>query len=542
MTATFATTSSLTGRAQPWLSRAAIASPQLASDVIPTDHFDRATWDELPRDSKHLARLVRNMADEYNHGAALVQDVFQALYQYEPAARQRPEMVESAWVNHRVVTSLQTAPDFTDLRDHTVADQVAAGLAVLALEDTLRMLLAVVDEPEQKAEAAEAARGDADGAAKDVAAAVEAALAAAGDDGVVPDDAADAVELAIAAATAADEGAAQATAEAETALAKAGPAIDAAADAGSTAAAQQADEDAAHCAGWDLSPAQLRRMNFAERAAVAQQMRNHRMAEFAHLIGRFRRIAAEMRAQQVKDVPGQITGITAGADLLRLVPNELTNLVTPVTRALFAARMLTGQLIIRETSGTDNEGRGAIIACVDGSFSMEAKHAQGITREVWAKAVSLTLLDQARAERRDFVGIHFAGPGTIEVFRFPRTEHVPIERVLAFGDHFFRGGTHFETPLSAAQEILEAEFNATGRQRGDIVFITDGACQVSAEWEAAWHDAKRRLAYRAYAVGLGKETDVGPDSVLAGLCNSVHKIDDLHDPRAPATAALLHSI
>jgi uncharacterized protein with von Willebrand factor type A (vWA) domain len=46
--------------------------------------------------------------------------------------------------------------------------------------------------------------------------------------------------------------------------------------------------------------------------------------------------------------------------------------------------------------------------------------------------------------------------------------------VIDMAETVLGGGTDFETPLGTAAGLLEAEFNADGHMKGDIVLITDG--------------------------------------------------------------------
>lgn len=225
---------------------------------------------------------------------------------------------------------------------------------------------------------------------------------------------------------------------------------------------------------WGVGPGELERMPFARRARLAERLRTGRLAQWAELIGRFRRMAGGERARKVENATGELVGVTLGDDLTRVIPSELTNLGLPELRAVFAARYAAGELMLYDSRGEQTTGRGAVIACVDTSHSMYAAGPGGVSREAWAKACALALLDQARHAGRDFVGILFSSADKIRVFRFPSGQPAGIDRVLDFAETFLGGGTSFQVPLSAAVELLEEEFNDTARGRGDIVMITDG--------------------------------------------------------------------
>ena len=117
-----------------------------------------------------------------------------------------------------------------------------------------------------------------------------------------------------------------------------------------------------------------------------------------------------------------------------------------------------------------------MIVCLDGSSSMAGE------KEIWSKAVALTLLEIARRQRRLFRFICFSSADT-PLFTLdlnPREHHVVQRgsrarrrRVLPGRRHRFR---------DAARRRRSTCLRAARYRRGDVVLITDGECQVSPEW------------------------------------------------------------
>jgi uncharacterized protein with von Willebrand factor type A (vWA) domain len=356
------------------------------------------------------------------------------------------------------------------------------------------------------------------------------ASAQAAPDGTVPDPAATAVQQAITAAGQADEAAQAAASTAAKAMAAAAPGIRSAARASASKAARAAREESGLMAAWGIGPGELQRMPFSERARLATRLRDGRLGQFADLIGRFRRMAAGQRARKTEHAPGELTGVTLGDDLGRLIPSEAAALGVPALRAAFAARLAEQRLFIYETRGEENTGQGAIIACIDCSGSMAWAADGGVTGEAWAKACALALLDQARAGKRDFAAILFSSASEQKTFRFPARQAPRIGDVLDFAEFFWGSGTDFETPLDAAAELLEAEHDQDGKTRGDVVLITDGACDVSEGWTRTWNDRKHRLGFRLFGIAIG--TSPGP--VLTALSDNLRTISDLTAPAETA--------
>jgi uncharacterized protein with von Willebrand factor type A (vWA) domain len=154
--------------------------------------------------------------------------------------------------------------------------------------------------------------------------------------------------------------------------------------------------------------------------------------------------------------------------------------------------------------GVDDRGRGPMIVCLDGSPSMAGDN------EIWAKAVTLTLLEIAQRQRRLFRAICFASAETplrtLDLNRQQR--YTPdLQKVFELAEYFPGGGTDFQLPLDAALTCLkDARY-----KRGDIVFITDGECRVDPLWLAELKQAKAKLDFRLLSVLI----DVGPSSLGA---------------------------
>ncbi|MFF3441800.1 VWA domain-containing protein [Streptosporangium sp. NPDC002721] len=512
----------LATKAGRWLGLTAPPAPH--THAVKNDRFDelawRDTWDQAPT----LRELAYDLADVHDYTDDLLRDVWTAAYKAVPELHPRHEMDRSRLLNHQVVEALLNAADFTALRDHTVGDPYAAAMAVLAQRAALRAMLDQTRDAQQAAQAAAEAQQEAEHAAHAVQAALEAAEQAADEDGQVPEDAEAQVADAIAAAEAAEQAAQQAEQAARSALTDAAPRIHAAARAAAAEAEQQAREESELMAGWGVQPGDLQRMSFEERQQLAQRLAGGRLAEFALLIGRFRAMAKGERARRVRGAPGELIGVTMGDDLSRLVPSELVALAVPALRAEFAARLAEGRLMTYETHGEDSAGAGAIIACVDCSSSMTKADGNGITREAWAKAFALALLDQARASRRTFVGVLFSSETQVRVFRFPQGR-ADIGQVLEFAEHFFAGGTSFQAPLDAAADVLQEQHDTAGMRHGDIVLITDGECRVTGEWMGEWRKRKAILDHRVFGVTVTSS----PGPVLEELCDSVRTVTDLTD-------------
>ncbi|MPY58405.1 VWA domain-containing protein [Streptomyces spongiae] len=524
----------LASQAGKWLGGLSAATPERHTTAVVADRFDRIAWRDTYEQSAGLRDLAEELNERHDGTTDLLTDAFVAAYKAGPRLREREEMDPSRLVNHQVITSLVESPEFAELRRETAGDPYAAAMAVLAQAAALRRMLEHSRDAREQAEQAKKAQQDADSAATVVGETLQQAADDAAEDSTVPTPAADAVRQAIEAAKSAEAAAQQAAQDAVQALAAATPGIRATARNAVAKAAETVREEAALMRAWGVGPGELERMPYDQRAQLAERLRTSRLAEWAELIGRFRQMADGERARKVENASGELIGVTLGNDLSRIIPSELANLGLPELRAVFAARYAAGELMLYDSQGEQTTGQGAVIACVDTSHSMYEAGPGGVTREAWAKACALALLDQARHAGRDFVGVLFSAADKLQVFRFPADQPADIARVLDFAETFLGGGTSYQRPLSAAGELLEEEFNDASRARGDIVMLTDDDCGVTEEWMRGWNDAKHRLGFRVFGVAIGSPRAAEADSVLDALCDNLRSIEDLTDVHAAA--------
>ncbi|GAB2717491.1 hypothetical protein [Kitasatospora kifunensis] len=522
-----------------WLGLTGGAAPEQHTTAVVGDRFDRLSWRDTYTQAPALRELADDLQEHHDHVEDLLQDAFLAAYKVTPEIRERAAMAPSRLVNHQVITAMAASPELAELRRETAGDPYAAAMAVLALTRQLRELLEQTEQAQDQAQRAEQAQHQAAARAEAVAEALRQAAGQADADGTVPEDAASAVKTAIRHAEDADQAAARALDHALAEVAAAAPGIRSAVRKALTKAATETQEETAVMRAWGVEPGQLERMDFQERAQLAQRLRTGRLARFADLIGRFRQMAAGERARRIEHAPGELVGITLGADLSRLVPAELAALAVPELRAVFASRFAQGELMLYDSRGEQETGQGAIIACVDCSDSMNYPYRgqRGApTGEAWAKAGALALLDQARqaVPRRDFACILFSSAHQIRVFRFPASRPAAIGDVAELAEHFFGGGTDFESPLGEAVDLLAAEYNDAGRPRGDIVLITDAECAVGEDWMRRWNAARHELGFRVFGIAIGAPTAAAPGSVLDALCDNLRSIDDLADTHRAA--------
>jgi uncharacterized protein with von Willebrand factor type A (vWA) domain len=262
-------------------------------------------------------------------------------------------------------------------------------------------------------------------------------------------------------------------------------------------AAQEAESWSRALGGGDNKSAPGRQIELGKHLAG-----NEKLKKLARMVGRMRDQALALRRKIFERTNEEMFEVGIGSEVSRLLPHELLTLNHPVLRKDFARRFVDNELLLYSLRGIEEKGKGPVVVCLDGSSSMMGD------KEIWAKALTLTLLEIARRQRRMFRVLCFSSAETpLQTFDLnPRERYsVDMGTVMKLAEYFPGGGTDFETPLNAALDCLrQARF-----KRGDIVFITDGECQVSPEWANNFRAEKEAMGFSLFSILI----DVGSNSL-----------------------------
>src|SRR5207248_6451501 len=190
------------------------------------------------------------------------------------------------------------------------------------------------------------------------------------------------------------------------------------------------------------------RLPAGERLELGRRLaRNKKLGELARLVGRFKQDARALRRRTLDRGVAEAYDVERGSEIGRLIPAELVSLHHPGLRADFLRRLLEGEVLQYRLREDEQKNRGPMVVCIDVSSSMQGE------KELWAKAVSLTLMDIARRQRRLFRAVLFSsGPGSLKVVDLnERRRYQPeLRKVLEMAEYFPGGGTDFQAPIDAA--------------------------------------------------------------------------------------------
>lgn len=491
-----------------------------------SDSYDRGLFARLCEEAASLRETIEAGNALLPRFAALVEDLFGLCFKNTIVFRDPASVAPSAHPNRPLLNALARSPALAVLRQHTVLDEPRAGLGALLLaeellaqlraqhlwtREDLRDLWELVAHEEETREkiaayetAAELAAERKDGAPEDTAGG---AAEPGGGARATPEAAARAADAARHFEHAADVAEARLRQKARRLAERASASAPEPIKRAELCAVRTAQElqDAAEdgATAWGLGLGGGRRGSAAAQLELGRRLaRNPKLKRLAQMVGRMRESAFRLRKRTFERANEETHAVERGAALARLLPQELVGIRHPVLRRDFHRRFLEGDLQVYELRGVEEKGRGPLVVCLDGSSSMAGD------KELWSKAVALTLLEIARRQRRLFRFLCFSSADqplwSLDLNPGPRYE-VDERKVYDLAEYFPGGGTDFEVPLSAAADCLRV----SRYKRGDIVLITDGECRVSPEWLARFREDKARLGFFVFSVLI----DVGTSAL-----------------------------
>ena len=472
---------------------------------IESDSYDRQAYANLRSESPSLRTLEEEGGIFLPHFASLLQDLFCLLFKYNIIFLNEKDLLPSALFNCICLRALQEGNLYRILRELTLLDEAKAGLCTLLLGEgllsllksekllTRRDMLDLWDIKKQE-ETLEKMGEE----LKDAEKLAEEELSGEGKKNL--EKAKDKLEGEFDGAEALLRQKVKRLKEDLSQLeTKAASRFQAEA----IKVAQQLEDAAEEAEHWGLTLGTGYRSPPGHKLELGKRLAgNEKLKKLSRMVGRMKFHALALRKKIFERSSEEILEVERGDFVNRLLPHELLTLHHPILRKDFYRRFLDQELLQYSLRGIEEKGKGPMVVCLDGSSSMAGE------KEIWSKAVTLTLLEIARRQRRPFRSICFSSDDTpLQILDMnPRERYeLEMEKVMDLAEYFPGGGTDFEKPLDAALECLKK----SRYKKGDIVFITDGECQVTPEWAEKFRKEKERLGFSLFSILI----DVGPSSL-----------------------------
>jgi uncharacterized protein with von Willebrand factor type A (vWA) domain len=472
---------------------------------IANDAYDRRVWNHLRAESPSLREVEAKGSLLLPHFASLLQDIFCLMFKYNINYLESVQVLPSALLNQQFLHGIHTGAQYEYLREQTLLNEAHAGLATLILGERLLGLIReekfltrrdirdlwdiqkqeeIVEQKIEEYDAADEISEDqlSDDGKKSLAKAKER----------MGSEIQGAEALLRHKTQQLKEDLQRYDAQLKTRL-----------QAEAIKVAQELEDTTEEAQTWGDTIGTGSRTPPGQKLELGRRLAgNEKLKKLARMVGRMKFHAQALRKKVFERSSEELLEVEQGDALHRLLPHELITLHHPLLRKDFYRRFLDQELIQYSLRGVEEKGKGPMIVCLDGSSSMSGD------KEVWAKAVTLTLLELARKQRRRFRSICFSSAETpLQILEMnPRERYeVDTKTIMDLAEYFPGGGTDFQKPLDAALDCLrQSRF-----KKGDVVFITDGECQVDAEWAENFRREKDQLGFSLFSILI----DMGPASL-----------------------------
>lgn len=504
---------------------------KLSEYAVTNDRWDRKYFGQMLEAIDDFMINHERLCDKVETGSPMWADLFWLLWKVEPSMLGTGEIKPSHLINMMVGKETSDIADFRRLKYFSEGDDVASALACIDLRETIEALFDKLNKLREKLQQIQDLMRQMAGVEDEEHDLDE--MEAQWREGFNPDSEEDqqqerTLEEQRALINARLEQLKQAMEEAgEEAKAEAdaaGPVIRGMLKNAMKGVADNAENVHSQQDLWGDDPGQLQRLPADERMELARRLQNDRFKNLLKLIGPMRRIMEEAQMRKVNYARDEVYRVTLGNDIPHVLPSELAKIHHPLAKYEFYRKYIERELPQYDLRGKERVGKGEIIACLDNSGSMQGQ------KEMWGKAVAICSLHLARKQKRGFYGVHFGSAREIKTFDFGVNADYSVQSVLDYAEFFFNGGTDFMRPLSLALDRLRSEHAATGKVKGDIMFITDGICNVHPDWLAEFKSEQQRLEFTVWGFLIGGYgRDSGP---LNDICDGkMWEIKDLLDPK-----------
>ena len=281
-----------------------------------------------------------------------------------------------------------------------------------------------------------------------------------------------------------------------------------------SAAVEKAEEVRNIIGAWSDEPGKLEK-NGVNTGLLDLVRKSDVLKDISKYLGRFREIFAQGKRNGYAYGRGEKYSLELGCNLSRALTSELAMLASSKTVPLFLQKYQRKQIKQYQRREPIYKGMGDIICCLDESISTAGDPA------AWGKAVALTLLEIAAGSGRSFALVHFASSGEFKTDLFRPGEYTMGDKLSA-AETFLNGGTDFQTPMEEAMRLMKEE----GFENADIVFITDGECELPQEYLDELKQEQTAHRFKVTGILLDKD-EPDMDFSLKAFCQDIYRTSQL---------------
>lgn len=256
-------------------------------------------------------------------------------------------------------------------------------------------------------------------------------------------------------------------------------------------ASQRAEEIKGTVMAWGNGGSNMQK-NPANTEILKRTAASSRLKYIAQFLGRYKEMLNSKRLAGYTYGLGEKYDVEYGNNINRALTSELSMLAAPELIPLFLKKYQNKKLKQYRKREPVFKGKGDIIVCLDESQSTFGENS------AYGMAIAMVLYEICRINHTNFALVHFACD--IKVDCFPKDEPFDPQKMLDCAETFLSGGTDFEAPL---KEVFSLYANQQ-LEKPDIVFITDGECDVSDEFLEIFKEFKADTGAKLTGILLDK--------------------------------------
>ncbi len=241
--------------------------------------------------------------------------------------------------------------------------------------------------------------------------------------------------------------------------------------------------------------------------------KSEKLAYVAKFLGRYKDIYSDKKKNGYEFGRGEVYDITSGNSISRALTSELSLLSDLKTIPVFARKYQNKQLKQYRRREPISKGKGDIIVCLDESYSTYGDN------QAWGMAMAMILLQICHDNKRNFALIHFSDK--IKTHIFPADDTYMRERMFEASETFLGGNTDFEMPLNKAMDLIQDG----DWKDADIVFITDGNCNISKEFENKFKEMQSSHKFTVTGILLDKGKN--NEFSLKKFCKKIYRTSEM---------------
>lgn len=236
----------------------------------------------------------------------------------------------------------------------------------------------------------------------------------------------------------------------------------------------------------------LSALNMDEAIELEKRLRSSDFKRFIDKVGKKKTIASKAKKKKTISKDHIIDKIITSDDMDNIIEDEILQFALDIEEFEwdFYDRLLNKAVLSNQFVSNHGRNKGPIILCYDGSGSMEGPKIEE------TKAHIIAILDIAKYQNRKVILIQFASKKEALYTKEVSPSYISTKDIYEIYDTFIKGGTDFEKPLKKAMTLLKQE----NYKEGDILFITDGHCEISHKFINDFNRAKQIRRFKLYSI------------------------------------------